>query len=495
MNVTEPNRTTPMLWMLGRLARLANDPRWRPFLQLLLFLAFAATKLSSPWDKFPRYTGDKRIWAGIAELPLFSRDFWFSTRPFTMSLFYKLVDISDERIIWLQSLMAIGSWGFFASSVSRLVSQRWIALLVFSGILAVGLTSTVHAWDIVIRTESLSSSLLMLTLGCTLRFLTLSPDHRRRRLLWLVCGLVAAFLTAFARDTNAYVLLLIAGSLPFAQWLAHGKVASGPFLPRLWWRVRRQGVLPLVFSLGLVLLSFGSQYTVRESQRYFFPLMNTIFRRVLPSNWKRKYFEHELGMPMSRALMSRRGKWASSDRRAAFNREAYADFREWLARDGLRGYQRYLLDNFEVTFAEAHRFYPRMVRARFGRVSKASQNRATELADAWLLHGPLSADPTRALVSVFVLGLFASFAARRPRTRLLALFAVLCAALAASQAYICYHGDAMEVERHALPVGMFLRLGAVAFLALSCIALHTAAARALSMLRRRRAPAPLEASA
>lgn len=488
MSATEPNRfgspkTTS--WVTARARRFRRDLRWLEVLQFALFVAFAATKLASPWDKYPRYTGDGRIWAYVAEAPLLSRDFWFSTRPPTMALFYKLLDMSDDRMIWLHSFLAIAAWGLLASSVARLATRTWVALLSFVGVLGVALTSTVHGWDIVIRTESLSSSLIALVLACTLRFLALTPDHRRRRLIWLLCGAVSAFLAAFVRDTNAYILLLLAIGLPIAQWLALGRVASGPLLTRAWARLRRQGVLPLLFSAVLILPSMAAQHSVRQSERYFFPLMNTIFRRVLPSKWKRQYFQDELGMPVSRTLMSRRYKWASSNRRVAFKHEAYADFRSWLRQNGLPGYQRYLIENYEVTLAEAYRFYPRMVRARLARTTRPSANPATDLADGLLLSGPISAHPVGAHVFVSAIGLVALIGARRRKTRLLALFTVLCAGLTASQAFICYHGDAMEVERHALPVGMLLRLGVVAAIALCFVAVHAAIARGASAVWRR----------
>jgi hypothetical protein len=366
----------------------------------LPWLAFAAVKVSSPWDKIVVQAGDGRIWATIGQNPLFSDDFWFANRPFTLPLIYKVLGDSDVLVGWFQSVLAIVSWGVFADTIARYVFRPSLSFLVFVAILGFALTTPVHAWDVVLRTESVSASFLFLFFAALLR--VLGPVHvtsYRGKKYWLVLSLVSALLAAFSRDTNAYILMVAAGFVPVVLLVARLTGSSEERSPD---RRRRNFFSALLLCGGLLGIAFVAQDNVKRSRRYEFPLMNVIFKRVLPSKARLAYFRDELGMPVSRALMKRQRKFASADRREAFRSPALAEFREWLGTRGYAGYQRYLLSHLRTTVWEAYDFLPRLVRHDFRRNGRRSANVYTERMDSVFLGGPLAENPHNAMLAIAV---------------------------------------------------------------------------------------------
>jgi hypothetical protein len=424
----------------------------------LLFLGFAYTKISSPWDKHLFAVGDGRIWAGIAEGALLTREFWFAIRPFTLALVFKAFAGSDLAVGWFQCVLAIISWGLFAATVSRYLYRPTLSVALFALILGIGLTSAVHGWDLMHRSESVSGSLLVLFFAASLRLWALPATAKLwRRASWLALAFTAALLAAFARDANSYSLLIATIFTPPCVW-ATGKLRS----PRV---LSAETVTILCMCAGLTGIAFTAQANTRASQRYVFPLMNTLFKRVLPNQEKLAYFRDELGMPVSRALMRRKGKFASADRRAAFNAPELEEFRTWVLSRGYSAYQKYLIHHPKQTLVEAYEQIPPLLRADFRRAARPSDNALTTLADEWLVGGPCSTYPYGvSLISALVALLVVR--SRRHNSRVLAVFILFCLAAASSEAYITFHGDAMETIRHGVMVGVLVRLSAIMALVL-----------------------------
>jgi hypothetical protein len=111
-----------------------------------------------------------------------------------------------------------------------------------------------------------------------------------------------------------------------------------------------------------------------------------------------------------------------------------------------------------ATAAQAADYFPSYARADFSGTARAVAK--DNLCDALLVRGPLGEFPGATLVLCLVLGV-GLFFGRAPNTRLLALAASLCALAVVTQAYVCYHGDAMETERHGMMIGTLLRLDAI----------------------------------
>jgi hypothetical protein len=132
-----------------------------------------------------------------------------------------------------------------------------------------------------------------------------------------------------------------------------------------------------------------------------------------------------------------------------------AEFRTWVRERGYSAYQNYLLTHAGTTVAEANHYFPTYARADVTR-----RGRIQSVLDEVIVDGPTAAYPRIVLAITGGLGLVASFS--RPRhVRVLGVLSVFCVLATITQAFICYHGDAMETLRHGMMVGTMLRLSAV----------------------------------
>jgi hypothetical protein len=273
-------------------------------------------------ERAPVVTGDGHIWLRALHASIFSSKFWLGPRPPTLSLVYKLVGGSDRGLVLFQTVFATASWATLALVLSTFVRASASVALVLLFVLGLGLTTPVLCWDDLIRSESMGLSTFVLCFAAVLRFVRSSSTgaDRRWRVVWAVVASVSGALSAFARETNAYLLPLL------ALFVLAGAATAFPRGRAVPAGVRRTWGPPLALALSLFAVAWSSRTATRASGRYVFPLMNVIFKRVLPRPHELAYFRDELGMPVSRALMERRSRWASADDRAAFHLPELADF-------------------------------------------------------------------------------------------------------------------------------------------------------------------------
>ncbi len=296
-------------WIRSRAAGAGRTRRPADALcRALLVIAFAGAKVDALWGKRPLHSGDQFWWDQIGRLSLRDAGFWLAERPFTVPLLHKLAGFSEARVILLQGLLDFVAWVTLAQAISSLMRPLAPKLFAFGLLLGLGLTSGVQGWNAVIRSESASNSFLVLTLAAMLasvhaasrlRAPALEPRHERRTrraaLAWAGLTLASAVLAAFARDNNAYALLVVSLFAPLAL------LAAGP-RPRA---ARREFFAALTLSVGLLVIAAGSRLNAEAAKRYEWPLMNVVFQRVLPSRAHTAYFARELGMPVSPALLGR----------------------------------------------------------------------------------------------------------------------------------------------------------------------------------------------
>jgi hypothetical protein len=430
--------------------RALRSFRWA-LLRLALVIAFVAVRWNLSGGREPVVTGDGHIWLRVAHEPIFSTKFWLGPRPATLSLVYKLVGGSDQALVLFQTGLGTLSWVILAAAVSAFFSTPLFSALALALIFSVGLTTPVLCWDAVIRSESVGLSTFILCFAAVLGIARSSGSapSRWRLNAWTSLAVVSAALTAFARETNAYLLPLLAVLVVVGAVGRFSGVPARARLAALWRR-------PSLVALSFVVISLACQLNTRASGRYAFSLMNVIFMRVLPSSSRLTYFRERLDMPVSAALLARRSRWASADDRAAFRSPELAEFRRWLHERGYSAYD--LLAHSISTWGEAERHFAAYVRADFARAGPELAR--DNVADAVLVHGPLASFP-RAFLPFFGLAGVALAFTRSRRTATLAAATVFSAVAAVVQTYVCYHGDAMELERHGMLIGTLVRLAAV----------------------------------
>lgn len=421
--------------------------------RLGLLIAFVTYRWAQTGDRDPVVTGDGHIWLRVANEPIFSAKFWLGPRPATLSLLYRLLDDSDRGLVFVQTVLGTMSFAALAAVVSAFFPTPVFSAVALTLVLCLGLTTPALCWDAVIRSESVGLSTFILCFAAVLGIIRSSSVTPTRWQLnaWTLMAIVSATLTAFARETNAYLLPLLAALLLLG---AIGRFPRVPARPRGVAKWRRH----LVVALSFLAISLACQFNTRASGRYAFSLMNVIFMRVLPSSHRLAYFRDKLSMPVSPALLERRSRWASADEHAAFHSPDLADFRRWIYDRGYSDYERYLLAHLGSTTRDAERYFPSYVRAEFSRA--APEIADDNVVDAVMVQGPISSFPRTFLLFSLAAGAALLFARSR-RAAVLAATTIFCVGAAIVQTYVCYHGDAMELERHGMMVGHLVRLAAV----------------------------------
>jgi len=167
-------------------------------------------------------------------------------------------------------------------------------------------------------TESLSISLMTLFLAIWL-WLLKSWSWEKVLLLSLV-----AFLWAFTRDTNGWILLMISGLIVLGVLLFGARKRY------------------LSVALVIVLLFALSNFSADKGHRWVFPFQNVLAQRILPDQEALSFFA-DCGMPVTPELLSLAGGYANTNERAFYNDPALQPYRTWLHASGKSCYMRWLL--------------------------------------------------------------------------------------------------------------------------------------------------------
>lgn len=400
----------------------------------IVFLVYAGARvLSAPAivDK-PRVLADTSAYERISRDALGSLDFWAASRPAMFPLLLKAAQQDYDKAAALQLALSIPAWGLLALMVSRFMGFAGLRVVGFTLVLLFSLERHVAGWDFVMMSESLSvTTLVLFTAAC----------------LWLLEGwhawktaavLFAAFLLAFTRDTNAWMLLALAAVIVLA-------VAARWTMPRA-----------LFLAGGFVVIFALSYASADTGNRWVFPLGNLLTQRVLTDPSAVAYFE-SCGMPVSPTLLQLAGKFANSDDQAMFTGPELESFRRWLYDHGKQCYAGWLISQPLDQARQA--VYGAGGLVSFGSVDRFFSNRYTPLL-------PLQAGsllyPQR--FTLWIWG-FSTLAAgigvwkRAWRSNALWAAFICLNLLVFPHLFVTWHGDSMAPDRHALSVGVQLYLG------------------------------------
>lgn len=364
----------------------------------------------------PSATSDTSVYVRLAGLPLRDPRFWVGSRPFAAPLVWKLAGDDPARIAAVQAALGTVAWAVLAWSVARAMRPPMLRYTAAAVVLYIGADGAIAAWDNVLLSESVSISLFALSLAAGLAFV-LRPSRPALGAL-----LVTVFFWTFARDTNAYVVLGMAA------------ITAGAGLAS----ARRRRYLGV--AVGLVLIAGASYAASSRAMRWTFPFQNVLAMRILPDAERTAFFR-DRGMPVDDALMRRAGKYAAADDYAFYKDPQLADYRAWLHRDGKRTYAQFLLSRPGWTLAQPVRLLDDVLTPRLGA-------------------GALFRVPVLAYALTLVLVAGAVVAMMRVTgRRALFLLALAVVLTNYAQAFVVYHGDAMELARRGVPVAIQYRLG------------------------------------
>ena len=231
----------------------------------------------------------------VAHLSLFGTGFYTGQRGFTIPLFYKLFTTSDSRMV-AQMVISTIAWMLLAAAVAHSVRTRWLGPVVFGVVLGFSATTEVVLWDTLLLSESITFALTALLVAAWIMLV----QHPGKG--WAAAVLTLSLLWAFARDTNAEVLLVV-GIL----------VALTLVNP-----ARRR--LKVVLAVGCIVI-FALDYGSAEAgKRWLQPFKDVVTYRVMSTDSLRAYFE-------SHGLPAQAGPAQTA----------------WIEHDGRRVYLEYLL--------------------------------------------------------------------------------------------------------------------------------------------------------
>ena len=403
----------------------------------------------------------------VASRSVLSLDFLGGGRPWTVPLLWKVLPDSDSARAAGHFLLSLAAWPLLAAAVARCLRPGALRLVAFALVLLFSLSLAVIRWDAVMLSESVSISLTAIVLAGWLE-LVRAPRP------WLVPALLGAtLLWVFARDSNGVIALL---TVPLVlAWV----VRRGA-LERRWAAVLAGGTL-VIFVLGL-LATTTEQAQLRRNER---PILHVIGRRVLADPDKTRWWrDHGMPAPTPRVLRERQSL-AGIAEGALPSDPATERFLDWAREHGRGTLARYLLTHPAYTVKSTIGRRQRLLAGVTGGYMSPEQRLVVPEPLDRLIY-PRSAQDV--YFWLIVIGLGAGIVALRLGARRVWLVPAAALAVQVPHAMVVYHGDTLEVPRHAMLVAITTRL---ALLILAVLALDRALeARRGRMFDGREAPGP-----
>ena len=404
-------------------AESGPGPKWRGHAVFAAFVMAAAVLLSTPAWRPPKLFPDSMTYV-----------LWDPIRPPAYCAFVTLFG-QGPLLVQAQSLLSLLSWAFAGWMLGRGAGLALLTLLAMSW--------PVAQWNLMLLSESFSFSMVLLSIGLTLRLL--------RKWTWggFAAWVAVAALMTFTRLSNLFITPFLA--LPFLA------------------RARREWLSAGGAALVLCLAGLHTSAT-RGADFERMELSNVILYRILPDPEARDFFRAR-GMPLDERVMAYSGRLRSRAYRELWAR--VPEFKAWLTPQGMRTYRVWLLRD-GAAFRAAWRALAEVdngIGNCLGYGEDATPRPvAVRLLPFYLWLGKMP--PALWLGLMLTLPLL-----DRWRNGRISPFLLLLPALAAAtyaQAFICFHGDADEVPRHLLIAGLLYRVTLAAGL---CVALQLAAGR------------------
>jgi hypothetical protein len=413
------------------------------YLACLTIAAVFVWVLGPGWlNGFPPVFPDTSSYVDVANVGLFSSEFWFGQRPPTYPLLIWLVGPSTRAIVAGQMLIAVAAWAWLAVTVWQELRTRWLAVVTIVLLLLVAVQTRWAFWHTSLLTESVSGSLAVAGIAAWWRWFS-RPDRFR--------AAVATTLTAawmLLRDSNAVTFLAVAFPAMLLLVVLERR-ATGP---------RRRGMSMALAALVTVgAFSIAGQFVSNRGETSFH---NNVGLRWLVDDDMRSWMEAR-GMPTSDALDERAGKDAWADGEAFLRSPFLAEYRSWAEGRGRIAAASSFVVRADWYLERFWRDLPAL--AATDHLAYDTFAVADRLPERPL--GPI--DPVGSRTALVVWGLATLAAAvivatRRPRLAWLIPFWFVPVL---SDFYLVYVADAIEVGRHL--VGPMLRYGVVAIVSVA----------------------------
>jgi len=426
---------------------------------------FLVRLLGAPWPHFPPSYPDSFSYLKVATRGPLQPGFYFDERPIGYPFLLWVVGRSSTLAVVAQTLIYVGSFWFLGWVVATVLKSRVVVAVALVFIAALAIEPRNATWNTVILSESLSTSLSVLSIAT---WLLAAGRPSKRTITWAWMATAAWILV---RDTNVLptVLVIVPAVLIFSFVF--------PAIDRTLRRRLVAGAVAITLVCGYV---YMSQAVTHRTQ---YSVYNFTGMRVLPDPTVTKWFAGK-GMPLDDALRGRTNHNAWDDGPNSFlAAPALAKYRTWARGAGGRWLLISMAALAPTWWTSLHHELPHILRDNEeGYDSYAVFNRFPH-------HFPPPFGEPRtpaalwAMLALTVAGL--AYAATDRRRRVLAFATSVLFVSAIVDVWTSYVGDPMEVDRHL--VGPLARLSVTAIFA---VALGVDA-----LVARLREPRPVEHTA
>ena len=288
---------------------------------LLTFINFYSHDLSIYYDT------DTFVQA--SQHNFYSVDFFLDWRLPFIPLLYKILNCDFIAIGYLQTILYILSWLFLSWTLTKIIQSNWLKITSVFGVLFIGLVPEFQIWNNILLSESISISLLVIFVA----FLILHNAIKKKGYALGIVGIAAIF--SFTRDTNSYIVLMLA--LFYLVFFFVQRPRNYQYL-----------FLTTFFSMFFLFTNFTSEMlkNVRSDdgtpilKRYQIPLFNIYHFKVLTNNDTIEIFK-KYGMPVSPNLQSiqKHRNWYV----LLFREKEFKDFVFWVLNYGKNSYAKFLI--------------------------------------------------------------------------------------------------------------------------------------------------------
>jgi hypothetical protein len=395
---------------------------------LLLFAAYANLRWANEAPAFEKAkeTADTPSYLRVSGEAFLSKEFWANARPPMFPLLLKVYATDKIKVASFQTAFSILAWGMLALSLAYSL-KGLLRPIAFGLILAFSLDRHIAGWDVVMLTESLSISLLALFLAAWLWLL--------KSWSWgkVIVLSLAAFPWAFTRDTNGWILLMIAGLI---------------LLGVLFFKARRRY---LVVAFVFVLIFALSNLSANKGHRWVFPFQNVLAQRILPDQRAVAFFA-DCGMPVTPQLLDLAGGFANSEDRAFYLDPALESYRTWLYANGKSCYVRWLFSRPLTSLREPWTDFARLLT--FKDVSSFYPQRYKPLLPWYAERLLYPQDAVLWLWGLTTLAALVAIWKKAWRANKAWIVLIGLCLLIYPHLFIVWHGDVLGTDRHALTVSL-----------------------------------------
>jgi len=378
--------------------------------------------------------GDSWSYLQGAALDISDPNFFSERRPWAILLFYKMLGSSQPLIEIFQLWISTGAWLFLAWKFIGSIKKDWIKIAGFLVILGFSLSPTVQVWNHAVLSESLSISVMVLIIAI---FVGLAQKWEWRALFFLMLYFV---LWMSFREANAYIALMVALALVIiglAKWTI-----------RVYWI--------LSFLIGVTFFINYQLSAIYALPRWALPLAEVITVRILPDQEYRDFFASN-GMPVNPALMAFSGRWANSDEYAIVNSVELAKFEKWLFTEGRDVYVKFLLTHPRYTIESPLQNLDVLLAGDFfEEIPVPGYTPALPTIICEILY-PRQYFQLYLWFSIFASGFIFATGIRQKKRVNWVVFVFLF--LAIPHLYLVWHGDALDIARHAVMGNVQFHLG------------------------------------